>query len=82
MIWLSDDYRNRHPERSTILRENSHRYFSNDLIYELICSIFDIESPRFDTTQSLGYREYNHTRDTIKTYEGRIDISNDTTGRV
>ncbi|MCM1503591.1 MAG: phosphoethanolamine transferase [Muribaculum sp.] len=77
MVWLSGDYRRRHPDRAAILRENSHRFFTNDLTYELICSIFDIRSPRFDNTQSIGYREYNRTRDNSLTYEGRIRIADD-----
>ena len=77
MVWLSGDYCRRHPERLDILKENSSRYFTNDLTYELLCSIFDIESPNFDLASSIGHREYKYNREMLLTYEGRVRIADD-----
>ncbi len=77
MAWLSEDYRKRHHERFSILKENAPRYITNDLTYELLCSIFDIESSHFDVTSSIGHREYRHNRDTLLTYEGRVRVADD-----
>lgn len=76
-VLLSEDYIRRHPERLRILKENASKYFTNDLIYELLCSILDIESPRFNVAGSIGYREYKYDRDTLLTYEGRVRIADD-----
>ncbi|MCM1110072.1 MAG: phosphoethanolamine transferase [Clostridium sp.] len=76
-VWLSDNYCNEHPGRAAALRHNRDRYFTNDLTYDLLCGIFDIESNHFDPTQSLARDEYRFTRDKLTTYLGTRRIADD-----
>lgn len=76
-VYLSDSYIVRHPRRTAALRNNVDKYFTNDLAYELICGLFDIRSDHFDERNSLASEEYIHTRDTLKTYDGTVNISDD-----
>ncbi|MDE6317300.1 MAG: phosphoethanolamine transferase [Muribaculaceae bacterium] len=78
-VWLSDGYRERHPERDKALRANASRYFTNDLAYELMCGIFDISSNHYDETNSLASDKYKYTRDMLTTYDGTVRIADDTT---
>ena len=79
MVWLSDGYRQRHPERDKALHYNAMRYFTNDLAYELMCGIFDIKSDNYDETNSLASDKYKYTRDMLLTYDGTVRIADDTT---
>ena len=76
-IYLSDEYQKRHTSVADTLKMHRNTYFTNDLVYELMCGIMDVESNRYDETQSLASPEYKYTRDTLLTYDGRIRIKDD-----
>lgn len=76
-IWLGDEYVRNHPKRYNALKVNRQKFFTNDLIYELMCGILDIESNHFDPSASLAYNSYRFTRDMLLTYEGRKPIADD-----
>ncbi len=76
-IYLSDEYQNLHANVAETLKEHRNTYFTNDLIYELMCGILDVESNHYDETQSLASDKYRYTRDSLLTYDGRIRIKDD-----
>ena len=77
MLWMSDEYMQLHPERTAALKENSSRHWTNDLMYELICGIFDVKSNRFKEKNSLAHKEYCHTRESLTIMEGTIKLTED-----
>ena len=76
-VYLSAEYRRQHRETAAALENNRNRYFTNDLVYELMCGIFDIRSNRYDPTQSIASALYRYTRNELLTYDGRIRIQDD-----
>lgn len=76
-VHLSEEYLQTHPERVEALTANRNRYFTNDLVYELMCGIFDVESNHFDERASLASKQYQYTRDDLLTYEGKARIADD-----
>lgn len=78
-VWLSNGYRKAHPMRDKALHDNARKYFTNDLVYELMCGIFDVESDHFDEENSLASERYKFTRDMLLTYDGKVRIADDTT---
>lgn len=78
-IYLSEGYSLRHPARYAALRANKDKYFTNDLAYELLCGILDVESPRFDESASLASLSYRFSCDMLLTYDGTVRIADDTT---
>lgn len=78
-IYLSDEYQALHKETVAALRSHRESYFTNDLVYELMCGLIDVESNRYDPTASLASAAYKYTRDMLLTYDGRIRISDDDT---
>ncbi len=78
-IYLSEGYSLSHPDRDAALRANKDKYFTNDLAYELLCGILDVESSRFDESASLASVSYRFTRDSLLTYDGTVSIADDTT---
>lgn len=77
-VWMSDEYAKYHPIPFEALSSNRDRYFTNDLIYELVCGMLDAESDHFDPHESLASPLYRYTRDTLKTFDGRISVAEDT----
>lgn len=78
-VYLSDDYIRLHPNRAEALDHNRQRYFTNDLLYELLCGVLDVKSPAFDETNCLASTAYKWQRDDLLTYEGRRRIADDDT---
>lgn len=76
-IYLSDEYQERHAAVTEALKAHRDAYFTNDLMYDLMCGLLDVESNRYDESQSLASTEYKYTRDTLLTYDGRIRIKDD-----
>lgn len=77
MIWTSDQYIANHPTPYNAIKANAGKYFTNDLAYDLICGILDIDSNHFDPTQSLASHRYRFTRDTLTTYLGTKPLTLD-----
>lgn len=78
-VWLSEAFRREHPERTSALSDNRNRFFTNDLLFELMCGIFDITSPAFDESASLASYSYRFTPETLLTFNGTIHITDDPT---
>ena len=53
--YFSDEYIQKNKEIYRTLSDNQNKYFTNDLSYELMCSIFNIKSNHFDET-NIGIR--------------------------
>lgn len=81
LTWVSDDYIACHPERYEALLANRDKFFTNDLIYDLMCGLLDVRSNHFDEAECLASKQYRYTRDMLLTYEGKKHISEDTDER-
>ena len=75
--YLSSEYRSLHPGRMEALQSNAEKYVTNDLLYDLICGIFDVRSNCFDESQSLASTSYRFKREELLTYEGKKHIKDD-----
>lgn len=75
--YFSDEYIAKHNDIYQNLIKNQNNYFTNDLVYELMCGIFDIKSNYYDETNSLTSPLYKYNKNTLKTNMGRQNISND-----
>ena len=80
-IYMSDEFKEKHAKRYNALKHNENCCFSNDLVYELMCGIFDVESNCFDETNSLASEQYKYTQENVLTNEGRTLIYEDIVNR-
>lgn len=76
-VYLSDEYISKYPITYNTLKNNVKKYFTNDLIYELICGIFNIKSNHYDETNSLASAKYKYTKDMLRTDLGNKSITDD-----
>lgn len=75
--YLSDKYIHNHPNIYHALKNNQNKYFTNDLVYELMCGIFDISSNHYMPENSLTSSTFKYTIDDLKTDLGNLSIKND-----
>ena len=78
-IYLSDNYQKKYPDISIALRQHEQYFWTNDLIYDLMCGIVNVESPNYDITQSLTSIKYRFSRDNLTTLLGQLPLSADKT---
>lgn len=73
-VYCSDKFIEQHPDRYEALKNNRLRYFTNDLVYELMCGLMDVSSNRFDPSNSMAYSTYKYKKEDLLTNEGATPV--------
>ena len=75
-VYLSDSYSKNHLNLIETLRSNEHKYFSNDLIFDLMVSLMRIEGvPNFEESLNLSSKKYRLDKDSTLTMYGKKHIN-------
>lgn len=72
MCWLSPDYRKQYPEIFPQLIKNQKNWFSNDMLFNTILGILQIETPYYDSKYDYSSADYLPTDSTIKVLHNRL----------
>lgn len=75
--YLADEYQLQNPAVPKNLRNNVSKPFTNDLIYDLLCSIMNISSSHFEESQSIASSRYSFNKETLATNLGKTPLSKD-----
>jgi heptose-I-phosphate ethanolaminephosphotransferase len=75
--FFANEYIAAHTDRWQALQAHRDSCFTNDLAYELLCGIFDIRSEHFDERNCLASPRWKHTRETLRTNEGRTPLTDE-----
>ncbi len=76
-IYFSDEYIEKNKSVYETLKSHKDYYFTNDLAYEMLCSVFGISSNHFDETNSIASPKYKYTKETLKTNLGKTSLKDD-----
>ena len=75
-VYLSDSYRKNHLNLFESLKSNEHKYFSNDLIFDLMVSLMRIEGvPNFEESLNLCSKKYRLDKASTLTMYGKKHIN-------
>lgn len=75
-VYLSDSYRKNHLNLFESLKSNDHKYFSNDLIFDLMVSLMRIEGvPNFEESLNLSSKKYRLDKASTLTMYGKKHIN-------
>lgn len=72
--YFSDEYVAKHRDVYEALNEHKDYYWTNDLAYELICNIFDVDDKYYDKDSSLASYTYKYKKDDLKVYDKNVDL--------
>lgn len=72
--YFSDEYIKKNKHIYDVLVRNQNLYWTNDLTYELLCSILNITSNKFDETNSLASEKFKYKREDLRTNGGITKI--------
>ena len=81
-VYLSKEYSKTFSETARALHDNKDKYFTNDLIYELICGILQVKSQNYELTNSIATKEYKWTRETLRTNLGKTPLTEDSKAKL
>ena len=76
-IYLSPAYQQEHIQVTQTLKSNTDQYFTNDLLYNLICGILDIKSNHYNEEESLASPSYKLKLEDLKTDSGKQMVKDD-----
>lgn len=76
--YFSDEYIETFPNTFKTLKKHENYYFTNDLIYDLMCGILNIQSNHYDERNSLASPLYQFDKDNLKVCFGQLPLQNDT----
>ena len=76
-LYLSDTYRKLYPQTAETLRIHESFYFTNDLIFDLLCGLFQIDHPLHKRQYDISSSAYQFTKETLRTNLGKTSLSED-----
>lgn len=69
-VYFSDRYSSNNESIVKTLNKNRDEFFSNDLVYNLVCSILGIKSNYLDYTEDISSNYYKYDKDSILVGKG------------
>lgn len=75
--YFSDEYIEKNPEVYNALKANKDKYWTNDLAYELMCSIFNISSNHFKEENSIASKKYKFKKEDLRTNLGATSLEDE-----
>ena len=80
-MYLSEDYRKRNAELAERLKNRKNAYFTNDLMYDTLLGIMNIDTDRYTARQDLSSPEYDFTKEDLLTMHGTVRLQEERTSR-
>lgn len=79
VVYLSDQYVESNSDIVNNFLKNKESYFTNDLIYNFVCSVLNVESNHFNEKESLGSSSYMYDKYSLKMMLGKMSLAEDET---
>lgn len=76
-VYLSPEYQKLYPQTTKALKHNEAKYFTNDLVYDMVCGLLNVRSNHYDDTQSIASDRYKFTREMLRTNLGKTPLTDD-----
>lgn len=76
-VYVSDKYKEMHSNIYDALNAHKSAFFSNDLLYDTVCGLFDVTSNNYDEKNSLTSSEYMYDKNNVKVGFGNKFVKDD-----
>lgn len=76
-VYLSKDYRDNNAEVANALEANKDKFFSNDLMFNLMCGIMNVSSDHYKEEESLTSAKYRFDVNSVKAGLGTKSVKDD-----
>lgn len=75
--YLSDNYLQRNADVARTIKDHQHKYFTNDLAYEFVCGVLNMQSPHYDPSMSIASPTWKMARKDLVTRFGKSSLMED-----
>ena len=79
-VYLSENYKNRFPDTAAALRKHRLSFFTNDLVFDLLCGLLQVNGALRKEKNDISSMSYEFTRETLKTNLGKNSLIEDLGG--
>lgn len=76
-VYVSQEYQKLFGDAVKTYRDNRNKYFTNDMIYEVVCDLLRIKSNHFEEGNSILNSKYKYTPEILTTSLGKTKLSED-----
>jgi heptose-I-phosphate ethanolaminephosphotransferase len=76
-VYLSEAYAARFPDTARALRRHTASCFTNDLVFDLLCGIFQVTGALHKEKNDISSMSYGFTAETLKTGLGKVSLKED-----
>lgn len=76
-VYLAEDYREKFPETAKALKSHTNSYFTNDLVYDLICGILQIKYKHYNPENDISSSLYSFNQSSLRTNFGKTSLEDD-----
>ena len=77
-VYTSNEYNKLYPETFKTMKENEEQYFTNDLMYEVVCNLLQITSNHYNAENSILSPDYKFNQNNLTTMLGKRKLTEDT----
>lgn len=77
-IYTSDEYIKLYPNTYETMKKNENQYFTNDLMYEVVCNLLQITSNHYNSENSILSPDYKFNQNNLTTMLGKRKLTEDT----
>ena len=76
-VYVSQEYQKLYGDAVKTYRDNRNKYFTNDMVYEVVCDLLQVKSNHFTEENSVLNSKYKFTPETLTTNLGKTKLSED-----
>lgn len=76
-VYVGDEYKQLYADSVAEFRASQNKFFTNDLMYELVCGLLQVQSNHFNEDECLLSKKYKYTRADLMTELGSMKLSDD-----
>lgn len=76
-VYVSQEYQNLYGDAVKTYKENRNKFFTNDMMYEVVCDLLRVKSNHFEEDNSVLNSKYKFTRETLTTNLGKTKLIED-----
>ena len=74
---FSDSFIETHRDKYNVLKNHSAAYWSNDLLYDLLIDLMDIDGVNINQDLDLASKQYNRNEGNLMTMHGQRSVVDD-----
>jgi heptose-I-phosphate ethanolaminephosphotransferase len=78
IMWFSDDYKSRYPDKYDVMTNNKNKLFSNDKLYDTVLGILNIQTAKFKQVNDLSSTHYSLKENDAYTLHGKVAYTDKT----